>query len=239
MKGLLYKEILLSKQWLIFLACMEAVFSAAVIILAVCVKNEDPGIVMATHIIIAAAMYFISGILDDTYFSHDENSKWSIFVAATPGTMKEQILCKYYIILLENLLILFWGYILDIVTAAVLDDVTAFAGQFYFLFFSISLFIKAFINAFNVRFGSDVGKIAFGISVAVIFGLIALWFLFGDISGFMDMEKSLMDLITEFLSDKVIIWIMTLLPYVAVISYYLSYRISAKIYRKGVENYAE
>lgn len=239
MKGLLYKEIVLSKQWLIFLACLEAVFSAVVIFVAGIDGSSDPGKVMTVHIIIAFAMYFLTGVLDDAYFSHDEKSKWSIFVSATPGAMKEQILCKYYVILLENLFILFIGYILDVVTTVIVGDVTASAGQIYFLFFCISLFIKAFINAFNVRFGSDIGKTALGISVVLVFGLIALWFLFGDISGIMNMEKSLMDLITEFLNDGAVIWIMAILPYIAVAAYYISYRISVNTYRKGVESYAE
>lgn len=239
MKGLLYKEILLSKQWLIFLACMEVVFSTVAILIAATVGKSDIGIVMIVHIFIAIAMYFLSGVLDDAYFSHDEKNKWSIFVSATPGTMKEQILCKYYIIFIENLAILFIGYILDVITTAIVGNVTASVGQIYFLLFCISLFIKAFVNAFNVYFGSDAGKSAFVISVILVFSLIGLWFLFGDISGIMDMEKSLMDLITEFLNDGAMIWIMALLPYISVATYYFSYRISTKIYRKGVESYAE
>lgn len=236
MKGLLYKEILLGKQWLIFLAVIEVVFSAVAIFMAVI---SDAETAMAVNILISFAMYSITGVLDDAYFSHDEKSKWCIFVSATPGTMKEQILCKYYIILLENLAILFIGYIHNVIAVAIIGDPDASVVSLYFLFFCISLFVKAFVNGFNVRFGSAAGKKILMIFVGLAISSFGLWFLLGDISVIMDNTGTFMEFIADLFSGTTAMWIIALIPYVACSAYYISYRISAKSYRKGVESYAE
>ena len=67
----------------------------------------------------------------------------------------------------------------------------------------------------------------------------ALYFLFGDISWLIEMED---DPVTAFMtwlqSGDIVFWL-GLFPFVAVAAYYLSCKISVRLFRKGAENYEQ
>ena len=67
--------------------------------------------------------------------------------------------------------------------------------------------------------------------------ILVVYALFGNISFFFqeDILKSLMD----YLQSEKVIFIISFIPYISVLMYYLSYRISLALYRKGVDTYEQ
>lgn len=134
MKGLFFKEIYLSRINLLFLLVMQVIS----IISIVCVEllgTHDMQAIAMIEIFSALVLYFLAYLLVDSYFLNDETKKWGIFVTATPGTYKEQLLCKYVVILIENILILYIGFIMDTVCCTIAGDSSYSAsGVFFFCF---------------------------------------------------------------------------------------------------------
>ncbi len=232
MKGLLYKEFLMMKPHLIFIGVVQLVASIFMIVMAL-LKNDPMFINMVCYFL----MIYLLSILDSDAVAHDEKRSWIIFVSSTPDTMVGQIRCKYYFSLILNLILLFWNYYIDMVTMAICGDPTASACQVFLVLFCIFILYKAILLPFNIRFGTKSGSAVMGISTMALLTIAGLYFLFGDISFLY--KGNFEEFIMNFFNNNGVLWIIAILPYVAAAGYYLSYKISTKIYRKGVENYGE
>ncbi len=236
MKGLLYKEAVLSKPWLIFLAFIEAVC-----IVAICINESGIELSMVFNICCALIMYLLTGIVDNnSHFAPDEKNNWRIFVSATPGTMREQILCKYLFILFENMAILVVGIFLDFVVMFMTLSFSLAASAVIFVAFCAVLFAKALVLPFLVRFGAVIGEKIFLIVFTLLLVAAGGYFLFGDVSFLNgDNRKSIYEFIFGIVCSNAFKWISILLPLVAGGAYWLSYRISLKLYRKSMDCFGE
>ena len=106
------------------------------------------------------------------------------------------------------------------------------------MFFCMKLILLAIRVPIHVRFGS---AMSFPVQIAGIILItsgILIYALFGDISFFME-DHDLLTMLIEYLSSEKVIFALSLVPYIAVAMYYLSYRISLALYRKGVETYEQ
>jgi hypothetical protein len=154
-----------------------------------------------------------------------------------PQGAKGHVEAKYYYLLIQALGIMFIMFISDTILTAMLGG-TVRAAAVLPLLFSLHLLLAAVEIPFMIRFGSDHGMQIKGAVVASVLMLGVIYFLFGDISWMLDAEdpiKGIMDM----LQNGNTVFFIGLFPFISVAAYYLSCKLSVRIFRKGAENYEQ
>ena len=229
MKGLLYKEFYLLKKGLIFAAVFQTIISG------ICISLPVIGFEVGTCVILTAICYYLSfairAFVNQELFVHDENRPWGNFVSSTPQTAAGQVASKYYMILIENLVLLLCCYLTDVIVVCVVGDTglsTIVVGMFVFC---IRIITHAIEIPFIIRFGSGVGSSVKGVLLALVGLIVVCYGLFGDISFLFGDDP--IAAIYEFIINGNVIWIIALIPYAAAGVYYLSYCLSVKLYKEA------
>lgn len=239
MKGLFYKDLLITRKIFITLGIIQAIVSSLVILLAVLQTwaGEGDSDTLAVWVISYFFMFVLCNFLNKELFMADEKRGWSNFVISSPGTSEGQVKSKYGLILLLYLLIMFAAFLTDEICVVIIGDMNFSVSSAVFVIFCIELFLAAIELPFTFRFGVSYGaNVKYGaIAVLIMVGIIYL--LFGDLSVFKDMD--LVEAIKRLVSGKGMMWVLALLPYAAGISYWISCRISIRLYKKGAENYEQ
>ncbi len=248
MKGLLYKDFVLFKKAFWTLLGVGA-FILIVFCFGIAEMNTAFGVPSpedALSIVAAnTAGYFCFFILltplSSGLFTPDEKPTTVGFLFSTPQAAKGQIQSKYYFLLILNLGILLLCFVTDTIIMGRVGENASSASLACMLFFCMNLILLAIRIPFNVRFGS---AMSFPVQIAGIILItsgILLYALFGDISFFFSLTEdyTLLDAIIEYLSSEKVVFALSLIPYISVAMYYLSYRISLALYRKGVETYEQ
>ena len=249
MLGLLYKEFIISKRSLI-MSLIIYLFSIAVVCLTLCISlfaanGETPedwsASIVAMSGILTLILFGATNMYYNTLFISDEKRVWANFSISLPTSVKGQVKAKYIYLFLINSVALFITSIPDAVIGCISGEFSgagSFIGQmiFMFLIFKYSIEIP-----FTLRFGTKAGSYIMTAGYIVLsFGLI-IYGLFGDISFFM--ENEFMDVFVktiEFLtSDTASIIGLGIFSWVVLILYIVSYKISCKVYKKGVETYEQ
>ena len=245
MKGLLYKDFVLFKKAFWTLLGVGA-FILIVFCFGVAEMNTAFGVPSpedAFSITAANAMgYFCFFILltplSSGLFTPDEKPTTVGFLFSTPQAAKGQIQSKYYFLLILNLVILLLCFITDTIIMGRVGEYASSASLACMLFFCMNLIFLSIRVPLHVRFGSAMSFPVQIAGIALIISGILLYALFGDISFFME-DHNLLIMLMEYLSSEKVIFALSLVPYIAVAMYYLSYRISLVLYRKGVESYEQ
>lgn len=232
MKGFFYKDCVMSKVSLIAIAILT-VISAVTEVLFEC-SNKNPDAVIVGYAIVIMSFYAI-GLLDTGLFSFDEKRLWQSFAASSPQSFKAQAQSKYLLVLAVNLFPFFVFLIADLIGSLIVGRYFGSVSQIAFMMFSFQIFISAVEIPFFIRFGSKNGANVKLAVIGVIFLAIGIYLLFGDISFLF--EDNFTEFIINFFEKGGMVWAMALLPYFSLAVYYLSYRISAVLYRKGAECY--
>lgn len=241
MAGLIYKDLIIAKKS-VLLGFGIMVFSLSLIlIMPMFVDNgmlEAEEVTGILSVFVFFMIFLITGIMaGDGFFSPDESKKWAYFIASSPALAKGQIRSKYLLVLLIYVALVFWCDLLSTVMAAFGCPANSFIAI-------IMMFVMLILNAiefpFLVRFGCKVGG---NVKTAMIMFLMLIVFeymFFGDLSVFGSAEKffELMEKLsrTQMMSDIALV-LLAAFPYVSIGLYYLSYKISCKLYMKGVEEY--
>lgn len=237
MGGLLYKNFFHYRAELIVLGVLQALCSLTVILLA-CTSNGQTN-AMETMIINSALAYgiifFLTGFFESGLFAHDEKPAAMAFLISTPMGAKHHIQSKYISILLINLAVLFCCFLTDTVAVVIADDAAVSLFAVLVIIFSGNIVLEAFSVPFLVRFGSNHGVGVKGATLGVICAIVGLYVLFGDISMFM--EDDFLESLARFFTRGNIVLMLGMFPFVSMGLYYLSYRISLLLFRKGAENY--
>lgn len=230
MKGLLYKDFFLLRSSLIFMGVFQLLVSGGAILTAVL------GLEWELTVILLTACYYlpflILTILTQQLFLYDEKRSWRSFAGSTPASIKGQILEKYYMILLLNILLLFCCFLTDVVVVAIAKDMMISMSIIAMLIFCVQMFFQAIEIPFVIRFGTAVGGSVKGALLACLLFIVICYGLFGNISFLF--EQDVLTAFMEWIRRGNVMWTLAAFPYVAVAAYYLSYRISVKIY-KGVD----
>ena len=245
MKGLLYKDYVLFKKSFWTLLGVGA-FILIVFCFGIAEMNTAFGVPSpedAFGIVAAnAAGYFCFFILltplSSGLFTPDEKSTTVGFLFSTPQAARGQIQSKYYFLLILNLGILLLCFITDTIIIGRVGENASSATLACMLFFCMNLILLAIRIPFNVRFGSAMSFPMQIAGIILITSGILLYALFGNISFFME-DHDLVTILKEYLSSEKVVFALSLIPYISVAMYYLSYRISLVLYRKGVETYEQ
>lgn len=242
MKGLLFKNFITSRLYL-FLILVSTLFITVFLIPVI--ANLFLPMVKLSVVTPESFAAFMEGMLGlpffyslctcSEFFKADEKPATYSFFFSTPLSAKGLLQSKYYFLLLINLGILFICFLTDTVAMVILGEYGISCIASCVIYFSDVLILLSFIIPFHIRFGSHSSMEIQGFSIFLIFSLIVVYALFGDISFFF--AENMIESLFEYLHSEKMIFIHSLIPYVGVLMYYLSYRISLVLYRKGIENY--
>ena len=179
----------------------------------------------------------LSGLTSTMVFQTDENKTASAFAISLPQGGKGHIQSKYWYLLIILLTTLFITFISDTISFFILGGKFS-ASLVLLLLFSGRLLMFAIEIPFMVRFGVMKGIKIKGIIVSVILLLVITYFLFGDISWLLYSDDPAKALI-NWLKNGDIVLVLSLLPPFSIFAYWLSCKISVKLFRKGAENYEQ
>lgn len=236
MRGLLYKEFYQFKIDLYAMGILALLFLVLGIGAATDIEAEAQSTCMILSMIYLFVM-FLGSIISSEFFTKDEKRPWCNFAFALPQTEKGQVTAKYYAVLIWHLALLFLCFITDTIAIAVYGSAEISAVTVAVVVFAFRMLVMAFEIPCMVRYGATTGINVEGSVVGILLMLAGIYALFGDISFFL--QENVRDAIWEFLMSGNVIWILALLPYVAGIAYYVSYRVSLNMYRKGAESYGQ
>ena len=242
MSGLLYKNFYVNRASFIFSLITQAVCSLVIILMLIFTSgrelNED---VVRETIFVFTLVYYLGSMLpamaSGEVFRTDEGKSACAFVMSSPAGAKGHVESKYYYILIVNLTILFMGFLTDVFSTAMTGGMISLTLVLV-LIFCWRLLVSAVEIPFMIRFGSDHGMQIKGAVVASVLMLGVIYFLFGDISWMLDAEdpiKGIMDM----LQNGNTVFFIGLFPFISVAAYYLSCKLSVRIFRKGAENYEQ
>jgi hypothetical protein len=231
------------KKSLIFNACILLVQSVMFFLpwKWILSKLDEDEIYVAVFLIIPLFLWIsvaqVIASVQENLFSYDENKCYSAFISATPLTGAGQVLSKYYEMLLLSSVLLVWGEVCD----RALCVVNGMSGETLeirlFLFF-LQLFLRAVETPFLVCYGSKSGKqVKLLVLLGVVF-LVIVYLLFGPLP---DSDTVFGTIVNWFSSENklsgMLLGAAAILPYMVVALYYISYRISCRLYQRGVEAY--
>ncbi len=234
MRGLLYKQLMTFKLPAAAIVLSHVYFAFFAVMSAI--DKPDSGQNMWA-ILGMAAPFMLFSVVNAELFCYDEREKWCCFAASTPQTSKGQVLSKYYFTLAAHVVILFLCFIVDCVFIAVCGDITASNMTIGYIFFCFSLIMNALEFPFYFRFGANHGAQVKTASIITVVLLLCIYGLFGDISFLL--HGNFADTLKKLSGETAALWTLALLPTAAILLFYLSYRISLSMYRKGMENYEQ
>lgn len=248
--GLLYKELRQNTLPFILAACVPllfAVFPFCFSAIEVMTGSADvyKMFEMSTNFIIRGLMYIagfftVSGLMTEV-FKGDDKKLWAYFVISTPQGVKGFMYRKYIITLMMNLIYMISGIFSEHILATVNyfvtgTELTTNMQSLYLLGVFMLLFTSAFDIPFTVRYGSKKGSMVKMITMlSILTALIVIynmlpenvreWITNGAVAVFNGESGDMPTLILSFC------------PYIALAAFLLSYKVSCKMFLKGVNEY--
>lgn len=245
MKGLLYKDFIYLKKYFISVGSILAmtVFTIICVTFFICAVNghtvENAYSSMYFMVFGVILIFIIANSLSTSLFVLDEKPANINFLFSTPPAAKGHIQSKYYSLLIIQLGILLICFLVDIVRMLMIGEYAISSSGYCMILFCISLILLAIRIPFIIRYGSGISNTVRGTYIIVIIACLIIYGLFGDISFLLNEHKLSFEEILSYLQSGKVIFVLSFIPYISVLMYYLSYRISLKLYRKGVESYEQ
>lgn len=238
MSGHIFKNLYLCKSSIIFITIMGLLCSGVCIFATVFVSSSpsfDPQEYSILFPIVYFFLFFLSDISFTALFTCDERSSWVSFAASAPSAAKGQVLGKYYTLLLLNVWITFICFISDMIVSLIVPELNSLMALLFI--FVIFMIYRSLSIPFCIRFGGNKGLAVGGVVAGMVIFTVIVYMLFGDLS-FVDWDDPI-GAILKWLSGEWFMVVLAVLPFLAAALYYLSYRVSLKIYPKGAENYGQ
>ena len=235
MRGLLYKDIMLSIRLMIVFAFTILGIIITFFFFAPEMGNNPEDFYLAKCIFFCVP-FFLAAMCNGENLKLDEKHVWCNFVISSPQAVGGQVLCKYILLLLENLFIYVLGLAGDLICCAVYGGIESSVWKIMLIFVAVNTILNAVELPFMIRFGTSRGMQIKGNIFAVLFCAATIYFLFGDLSFFrkyngMDFSLELATSQIDLTNICIVMWV------VAIILYAISYYISTLLYRAGVEAY--
>lgn len=236
MYGLLYKEFVLNKKYLLSLG-VSLIFLSSLMFFPNDGYAELSAIISAFSVV---CMFLVGGMLQQSIFEYDEKRGWYYFISSSPVTAKGQVTVKYCYIILISFLIHAWCFMVQLLSSAVLDTENCLSADILMGIVTVQIFLRSVELPFIFRFGSKYGNYFRMFMTYALVLAVVIYLLFGDISIFGSTEQLIMKaanfLMGENSSDVMLVFV-CISPYVTLALYYLSYKISCSLYMKGVDVY--
>lgn len=178
-------------------------------------------------------------VITDRLSKTDERKVWASFSVSAPGAAKGYITAKYCFCMLTAMLVVILPYLTETILAAITK--LPVNGSLYYLtvfYFVLLMFATSF--PFSVRFGYKKGNNIRVIILLVIIFIGFLYFLFGDLAIFNDVDafgEKLYNMMIGEGQSKMVNTVLAVLPCVSLAAFGISYVYSCKAYTKGVAHY--
>lgn len=248
--GLLYKELKQNKVLLILAAAAPILLTAfpfcfSIIDFIANSSGTEKLFEVATNLIIRMLMWVcgifaVSGLMSEL-FKGDDKKLWAYFVVSTPQGVKGFLYCKYVITVLMNLIYMISGIFADNLLATLNyfvtgEELTSSMQTFYISGIFILMAISAFDIPFTVRYGSKKGSmVKMTVMLLLCTAGVAVFSLLSD-----EIRKSIVEFALSVFngnSGDALAVILSFLPYIALAIFLFSYKISCKVFMKGVNEY--
>ena len=235
MFGLLYKELIIHKKQLLMIYPVLVFFSIWCIVPPLTSPDLSEWELILVLTLCSIITILTLAMFEMGIFEADEMKKWQAFIVSTPDGIKNQIGAKYIFnaalscSVVTVLLIIYQS-------AGALNGTDVTIGIIILMqLLWFQLFLRALETPFIIRFGSKQGNLIRMIIIGVIaFGFV-VYGLFGDLSIFGSL-KDFLEWANDFLTKSNNYFLM-LTPGATLVLYYISYRISCRLYLKGGEYY--
>ncbi|MBR6665429.1 MAG: ABC-2 transporter permease [Lachnospiraceae bacterium] len=239
MLGLLYKDLCVMKTWIRSLAIWCGLF----IIAATCIPFSKIQVLQDANcyalvpgLVVIYAMLYL-GAFYGQYVVIDEKRRWSGFVTSTPVGYKQQVLSKYFFTLVSGWLVVVAVMIGEILGGLIPGTVKG-ASQTAVTVFYLLMLYQAIDYPFSFRYSSKNGAKVRCVLMILLFYVFMIYILFGNVPD----TYELFDYFTKLAAGEVqlplyVQYMGVFLPYVTMLIFYLSYKLSCRWYLKGVENY--
>lgn len=210
-------------------------------------KGDETSLPIATVYCIIMP-FFMAGIAALGIFGQDETKKWGYFTASHPKGVQGAMYAKYVLIFLMSVITMVSVTLTDellmltdhLILGTPREEIVSYS-MFAMIFVFVQLFLRMFDIPFIIRFGKKRGESVKVLMVGGLFVGAFLYALFGPLPGD-DTEflVNFVDKLYAFMQGEgpdISYYLLAGLCWVTIIGYYVSYRISCKLYMKGVEQY--
>lgn len=238
MLGALYKDFICSKKLLIGLTAGSVGIMALFNILIIAnegqyTDKEKPLWILCPPLI----LYIVWRTMTVSFLQADEKRKTAYFTISSPDGVRKAVGEKYIAAFIVTLI---WYLICSVVTSLFVDimglEIPVSTVLMPFVF--ISFFQNAFDLPFYFAFTTKNGGIVKTVSLLGLIGIGLIYMLFGDLSILDRLKNSDFNIIEMLMSNKAIL-IMDIIFAVSLVLYYISYRISLAVFKKGVDRYVK
>lgn len=236
MSGLIFKEFYQNRKllWFIFFP-----FLLTPGIVSEAARGTSANSIMMSVMLYEVIIIFFGYMVTTEMMKYDERKAWAAFIISTPQAARGQVASKYGFSLIVLVGSVFVSYIYDVIACAAADLDFSALPFISNLFFLLILMLSVEIP-FSIRFGSVNGNKYRAMIVILLLFAGMVYLLFGDISIFGEPEKiaeSLIKLVKgEGIPDALLI-IMGIFPYFSIVMFCLSYKLSCRLYTKGIESF--
>lgn len=235
MRGLLYKEVLQNRGILLAGLCSVLAFT----FLFVFGFEEGDGMVyQILSLLFYPAMYLMLGFLQPAIFEPDEKKASAYLYCSTPVGVKGVIAAKYWLTFLLYLLPTIWiGFISLLEKQLYHRAATGVVVALSLMFFG--LFMKALEQPFMFRFGSKNGGYIKTAMMMLLTLAAMTYLLFGPVPSSWSGDN-ILDWILERINEGFTLKVKIVCTGIAgsiLLLYYLSYRISCRVFWQGVDEY--
>ncbi len=237
MTGLLLKDLIIRKKMLLFIVPCLLVLSGWSVLAARLDPETEGWQVKMLSLFSSLIVFFMLEMMEGSLFSSDEMKKWQSWIACVPEGVKLQVGSKYLMSFLMTVTVFSVCDLFGALSGAILqEDMTGILTLISLLIW-IQLFIRSVETPFLVAFGSKNGNSVRILLVLAVFLGAVVYGLFGDISFFTSEEngKNLVFWFRDFKleANEYLLFI----PAAVLVLYYVSYRISCRLYLKGGKQY--
>lgn len=235
MLSLIRREILEKKS--VFGTLLGVLFLAsAPFLILLNEETRDAQNVMA--LLFLPLAYLLMAFLQNAMLE-DERKVCSYFWSTTPLGKDGIVAAKYWVVFLLSLFLTLYVIVLDAIFGLVLDGSMGVAEIAAALFF-LQLFLRSIEMPFIFTLGSKYGGYVKTCVLGGILFLVLVYALFGPLPKGLSMDN-IMEFLLGILNGQngsmVLRIVIGVAPHLAVAAYYISYRLSCRGYRRGVEAY--
>lgn len=186
--------------------------------------------------------YVGAGALQGLTLRGNDRKLWAIFTASTPDGIDGFIRIKYEMIFAMIVLMAVSCWFFDQLLGAMVFDITGKVlptlSSMYMALSFIQIFLRAIEIPFIVRFGMKRGSVIKTIILIIITIILSFLVLLnpgGVVEKAVSIALNIYD--TSISGTDILLLVLWSSPLFALGLYYLSYKISCKLYMKGVEQY--
>ena len=245
MNGLLYKEFR-QNRFMLLICLGIAIIMLMLPIMAIVDEFGADEETLDTYMLViklafSLVIFFVGSMAQAVFFQSDEIKNFAYFSVSTPESTRGTLWRKYTAVFMITGISFIYCFIVDAIFCIFAENSSVISLVVLLIYAQI--FLRAIEIPFWVRFGTKRGSMVKAAFVLVIIFAVILYALFGDLSilsSAENFEDEIIEKLLGFMEGDVPDWVFLvqgIFPFAAAALYYFSYKISCRLYLKGVEEF--